>query len=192
MNAVCFVVQSLNLLLPATAVHCERGMCREASVSHTWPVLETRCMLDHLFVLISYGVLKGAAVRMRTQVSFMLFIFIGLIDAELVLFRLFGASARQGAVCLFLTLPMPWVISRYIEPYVNNNWRLFSPKSKDQVRYLWAGRLAAYVLFLALLIAFVWSGIEHFDTQNASGHMILFSCIISVVGYRVSVTTIDG
>ena len=116
-------------------------------------------MLDRLFVLISYGVLKGTAVRMRTQLLFMQFIFLGLINVELVLFRLLGASARQGAGCLFLTLPMPWVISRYIEPYVNNNWRLFSPKSKEQVRYLWAGRLAAYGLFLALLIAFVWSGI---------------------------------
>ncbi len=115
-------------------------------------------MLDRLFVLLSYGVLNGAAVRMRTQVFFMVVIFFAGVNAELVLFRLVEASGSQGAICLFLTLPMPWVISRYIEPYVDHNWHLFSPGSK-RVRYLWAGRLTAYLLVLALLLAFVWSGI---------------------------------
>ena len=115
-------------------------------------------MLDRLFVLLSYGVLNGAAVRMRTQVFFMLIILFAVVNAELVLFRLLGASGRQGAVCLSLAIPLPWVISRYVEPYVDRNWQLFSPGSK-RVRYLWAGRLAAYLLVLSLLLAVVWSGI---------------------------------
>ena len=117
-----------------------------------------RLIIDKIFVFISYGILKGIGMRLRTQMVFMQVILVLIMTTEFILFRFLGIPSRIGAIVMFFSLPFPWVISRFIDPYVNNNWRLFSPRSKDQVAHLRIYRTLVYLMFLMLLIGFGYSG----------------------------------
>ena len=109
-------------------------------------------MMDKFFFLLSCGVANGAVVRARTQSIFMLFTFFTLIAIEFCLFDVLNLSRNVGATLLVLSLPLPWVLSRFIDPYVDRKWHLFGPVSKEGLPYLWAYRAAAYGLLIILLI----------------------------------------
>ena len=115
-------------------------------------------IVDKIFVFISYGILKGIGVRLRTQLVFMQVVFLLIMITEFVLFRFFSVPSKVGALVMFASLPLPWLISRFTTPYVNNNWRLFSPRSKDQVENLWVYRVLVYFVLLALIVGMGFSG----------------------------------
>lgn len=117
-----------------------------------------RLIVDKIFVFLSYGILKGAGVRLRTQLIFMQVVFTLIITTEFILFRFFSISSKIVGWVMFASALFPWLISRFTKPYVNNNWRLFSPRSKDQVENLWMYRVLVYFVLLALLVGMGFSG----------------------------------
>jgi uncharacterized membrane protein (DUF485 family) len=50
-----------------------------------------------------------------------------------------------------------WICKR-MDSYVNNNWRLFSPRAKEQTRYLWICRITVWLLYLGLIALLGFSG----------------------------------
>ena len=118
-----------------------------------------RALLDNFFSFLSYGVLKGPGIRLRTQFIFMLFTFIFMWTVGFLLFKLFSVPRIIGGSIMAVSLVYPWLIGRVIDPYVSNNWRLFSPRAKDGVRHLWAYRIVVYLMFLTIILGLGFSGL---------------------------------
>ena len=116
-------------------------------------------MVDKFFFLLACGVLNGAAVRMRTQSIFMLVVFFALLTAQFFLFDACDLPSRAGATVLLCSFPLPWVVGRFMDRYVDRNWHLFSPSRKRGVRHLWAYRTAAYLLIAGLLVLCGYAGV---------------------------------
>ena len=108
-------------------------------------------IINHFFTFLSYGVLNRTAVRFRTQLAFTQFVLINILTIQFLVLRIRSASGIVAGVVLIISTTYPWLIGRIVDSYVNNNWRLFSPRTKDRVHHLWAYRTAVYVLFLLSL-----------------------------------------
>ena len=116
--------------------------------------------VNRLFVLLSYGVINKGALRLRTKFIFMLFCQFILIGFILFVLGLLKVSEKVGGIALFISMGFPYLISKIIDPYVDNNWELFNYKSKEKIEHKWFKVIISWIIILGsvsiLLLSIVW------------------------------------
>ena len=116
--------------------------------------------INYFYTFISYGIINKGAVRMRTRGMFVLVSSQILTGVILIILGFLKASEKVGGVVIILSSISPYLMGKIIDPYVDNNWRLFNPRAKIQIKNRIMKVILSWIFFLLtivfLVLCFVW------------------------------------
>ena len=117
-------------------------------------------IFKNIFVLISHSVINKGALRLRTKAMLTLNSSLFAFGVIFLILGLLKASERVGGIVVLTSMFLPYLIGKFIDSYVENNWYLFNYRSKNLLKHRLAKVLLAWVLFftniLFLVLCFYW------------------------------------